>query len=126
MKRGFAALGMPLPREQFALRTDDQVAYGQLVAAGAGIGFVARTTWRTGRAWCRAAADAEDPAAALLAGGAPRDPRQPLVRRVYDFLAEARRLGIPHTALAEARVMRANSGMLKMPIATMEVTSPGP
>lgn len=39
--RGFAALGLPLTREQFALRTDDQVAYGRLVAAGAGIGFVA-------------------------------------------------------------------------------------
>jgi DNA-binding transcriptional LysR family regulator len=39
--RGFAALGLPLKREQFALRTDDQVAYGRLVAAAAGIGFVA-------------------------------------------------------------------------------------
>ena len=39
--RGFAALGLPLAREQFALRTDSQVAYGRLVAAGAGIGFVA-------------------------------------------------------------------------------------
>ena len=39
--RGFAALGLPVTREHFALRTDDQVAYGQLVAAGAGIGFVA-------------------------------------------------------------------------------------
>ena len=28
--------------------------------------------------------------------------------------------------LADARAMRANSGMLKMPIATIEVTSPGP
>jgi len=38
--RGFAAMGFPVAREQFALRTDDQVAYGRLVAAGAGIGFV--------------------------------------------------------------------------------------
>jgi DNA-binding transcriptional LysR family regulator len=42
--RGFAATGTPLAREHFALRTDDQVAYGRLVAAGAGIGFVARYT----------------------------------------------------------------------------------
>jgi DNA-binding transcriptional LysR family regulator len=41
---GFAAMGVPVTREQFALRTDDQVAYGRLVAAGAGIGFVARYT----------------------------------------------------------------------------------
>jgi DNA-binding transcriptional LysR family regulator len=40
MLRGFAALGFAVTREQFALRTDDQVAYGRLVAAGAGIGFV--------------------------------------------------------------------------------------
>lgn len=42
IERGFAALGLPLPRAAFALRTDDQVAYGRLVAAGAGVGFVAR------------------------------------------------------------------------------------
>lgn len=39
--RGFATMGMPVAREQFALRTDDHIAYGQLLAAGAGIGFVA-------------------------------------------------------------------------------------
>jgi DNA-binding transcriptional LysR family regulator len=41
IERGFAALGLPLPREAFVLRTDDQLAYGRLIAAGAGIGFVA-------------------------------------------------------------------------------------
>ena len=40
--RGFAAMGHPVTREQFAVRTDDQVTYGRLVAAGAGIGFIAR------------------------------------------------------------------------------------
>ena len=39
--RGFAAMGLPVAREQFALRTDDHIAYGQWLAAGAGIGFVA-------------------------------------------------------------------------------------
>ncbi len=38
--RGFASMGMPMRREAFAVRTDDQVAYVQLVAAGAGVGFV--------------------------------------------------------------------------------------
>ena len=41
IERGFKALGQALPRESFALRTDDQVAYGRLIAEGAGIGFVA-------------------------------------------------------------------------------------
>lgn len=40
LRRGFAAMGLAVPREAFALRTDDQVAYVQLVAAGAGIGFI--------------------------------------------------------------------------------------
>lgn len=39
--RGFAALGVPVQREQFALRTDDHNAYAQLLQAGAGIGFAA-------------------------------------------------------------------------------------
>ena len=42
IERGFARLGVPITRESFALRTDDQLAYGRLVAAGAGIGFVAQ------------------------------------------------------------------------------------
>jgi DNA-binding transcriptional LysR family regulator len=41
IERGFARMGLVLPREAFALRTDNQLAYGRLVAAGAGIGFVA-------------------------------------------------------------------------------------
>jgi DNA-binding transcriptional LysR family regulator len=41
MLRGFAALGLPIEREQFCIRTDDQVSYGRLLASGAGIGFVA-------------------------------------------------------------------------------------
>ena len=39
--RGFAALGHPVPPEQFAFRTDDLIAYWQAVRAGLGIGFVA-------------------------------------------------------------------------------------
>jgi DNA-binding transcriptional LysR family regulator len=41
MLQCFAAMGLPVTREQFALRTDDQVSYGRLLASGAGIGFVA-------------------------------------------------------------------------------------
>jgi DNA-binding transcriptional LysR family regulator len=89
MLRGFAALGMPLARERFALRTDDQVAYGRLVAAGAGIGFVAAYNiahWPGVRALlpmlkipplpCWLAVHREIRASRV-------------VRRVYDFLAEA-------------------------------------
>ena len=34
-------MGFVVARADFALRTDDQVAYGRLVAEGAGVGFVA-------------------------------------------------------------------------------------
>ena len=39
--RGFAAMGYPVGPEQFALRTDDLMAYWAAVRAGLGIGFVA-------------------------------------------------------------------------------------
>jgi DNA-binding transcriptional LysR family regulator len=75
IERGFARLGHPLVREQFVVRTDDQVAYGRLVAAGAGIGFVARYNIRH---W-----PGVKPLLPMLAipplpaGGAPRDPLEP-------------------------------------------------
>jgi DNA-binding transcriptional LysR family regulator len=87
--RGFARLGLPIAREQFALRTDDQIAYGRLVAAGAGIGFVAAYNLRH---W-----PGVKPLLPML-----KIPPLPcwlavhreirgsrIVRRVYDFLAEA-------------------------------------
>ena len=39
--QGFAKLGLVITREEFALRTDDHLAYGRLIASGAGIGFLA-------------------------------------------------------------------------------------
>ena len=87
--RGFAQLGVTMKREQFALRTDDQVAYGRLVAAGAGIGFAARYNIRH---W---------PGVVSILPGLPIPPLpcwlavhreirgSPIVRRVFDFLAEA-------------------------------------
>lgn len=86
--RGFAAQGMPLTTHDFALRTDAQIAYGQLVAAGAGIGLIAH--YHLGQ-W---------PGVVALLPQLPL-PRLPcwlavhreirgnrIVRRVYDFLAE--------------------------------------
>ncbi len=88
IERGFAQVGLPLPRENFVLRTDNQLAYGHLVAAGAGIGFVAAYNvrhWPGVRAVlpmlkipplpCWLAVHRE------IRGSA-------IVRRVYDFLAE--------------------------------------
>lgn len=87
--RGFAAMGFAVNPSSFCLRTDNQLAYGRLVAEGAGIGFVARSNLRH---WpgvrpvlpmlkipplpCWLAVHRE------IRGSA-------LVRRVYDYLAEA-------------------------------------
>lgn len=87
--RGFAALGTPLPRQAFAVRTDDQVVYGRLVAEGAGIGFVALYNvphWPGVRRVLPALKI--PPLPCWLA--VHREIRgNRVVRRVFDFLAEA-------------------------------------
>jgi DNA-binding transcriptional LysR family regulator len=37
--KGFAAVGVPVTREFFPVRTDDQIVFHQMMLAGAGIGF---------------------------------------------------------------------------------------
>ncbi len=88
IEREFARLGLVLPHEAFAVRTDNPLAYGRLVAADAGIGFVAAYNLRhwpgvvpllpilkTPPLPCWLAVHRE------ICGSA-------LVRRVVDFLAE--------------------------------------
>jgi DNA-binding transcriptional LysR family regulator len=86
--QGFAALGQTIVREQFTLRTDDQVAYGRLVASGAGIGFVAAYNlahWPGVRPLLPMLKI--PPLPCWLA--VHREIRgNPVIRRVYDFLAE--------------------------------------
>jgi DNA-binding transcriptional LysR family regulator len=84
--RGAARMGVALAPADFALRTDDQVAYGRLVAEGAGVGFVARYNLRH---WPGVVAVLPG----LVTGTFPcwlavhREIRSnPLVRTVYDFL----------------------------------------
>ncbi len=85
--RAAVRTGMALARSDFALRTDDQVVYGRLVAEGAGIGFVARYNLRH---WPGVVAVLPT----LAIGALPcwlvvhREIRaSPLVRTVFDFLA---------------------------------------
>lgn len=102
--RGFAAMGMPIGRRQFVLRTDDQVAYGRLVAAGAGIGFVAayNLPWLAGVVPLLPTLKIP-PLPCWLA--VHREIRgNPLVRRAFDLLAEA----IPRELAAAAGGHRRN------------------
>lgn len=103
--RGFAGMGLPIGRESFVLRTDDHLAYGRCVAAGAGVGFLAAYNLR----W--------------LPGVVPvlprlKIPRMPcwlavhreirgsaLVRRTFDFLSEA----IPRELAANEAALKTSS-----------------
>lgn len=87
--RGFAAMGYPLKREDFAVRTDDLNAYHAAVNAGLGIGFLARYVAR------------HHPDLVPLLPMLPIAPlplwlavhreirSNPRIRRVWDFLAGA-------------------------------------
>ncbi len=88
IERGFAHMGQPRARAQFAVRCDDQLAYGHLVAAGAGIGFVAAYNLRHWPGVQRVLPMlAIAPLPCWLA--VHREIRgNRLVRRVFDFLAE--------------------------------------
>jgi DNA-binding transcriptional LysR family regulator len=89
LRQGFARLAAPVEASAFALRTDNQLAYLQLVAAGGGIGFVADYCAR------------QFPGLRPVLAGLPIPPlpcwlavhrelrSSGVVRRVFDFLAEA-------------------------------------
>ena len=87
--RGFAALGLPLARGQFALRTDSQVAYGRLVAAGAGIGFVAAYNIAAWPGVRRLLPMLKIPPLPCWLAVHREIRANRVVRRVYDFLAAA-------------------------------------
>lgn len=85
--RGFAKRGLPIAREQFSIRTDDQVAYGRLVAAGAGIGFVARYNLRDLPGVVEVLPTLRIPALPCWLAVHREIRGSRVVRRVYDFLA---------------------------------------
>jgi DNA-binding transcriptional LysR family regulator len=87
--RGFAVMGLPLAREAFALRTDDQVAYSRLVAAGAGIGFVARYNLAAMPGVLPLLPALKIPPLPCWLAVHREIRGNPVVRRVFDYLASA-------------------------------------
>ena len=87
--RGFAALGVTLSRADFALRTDDQVAYTRLVAEGAGVGFVAGYVVRQCPGVVRVLPTLAIPSLPCWLAVHREIRSNPLVRTVYDDLAQA-------------------------------------
>ena len=99
IERGFARLGLVLPRQAFALRTDDQMAYGRLVAAGAGIGFVARYNIAHWPGVVPLLPMLQIPPLPCWLAVHREIRGSKVVRRVYDFLAEAIPRELARTAL---------------------------
>ena len=90
IRQGFEAMGFPVPREAFALRSDDLLVQWQAVRAGLGIGFLADYQARL------------DPAVRPVLAGQLQIPPLPMwlavhreirtsrhIRAVFDFLATA-------------------------------------
>jgi DNA-binding transcriptional LysR family regulator len=89
IQRGFASQGYALPREAFSLRTDNQLAYGRLVAAGAGIGFVATYCVRQWPGVRTLLPMLKVPSLPCWLAVHREIRGSARVRRVYDFLADA-------------------------------------
>ena len=87
--RGFAALGHPVGREQFAFRTDDLMAYWQAVRAGLGIGFVAHYMARTDPEVLPVLPQLAVPPLPIWLTVHREIRSCARIRAVYDFLAEA-------------------------------------
>ena len=103
--RGFARMGVALTPAHFVVRTDDQVANGQLVVAGAGIGFAADYWAALWPGLQRVLPELPIPALPCWLTVHRELRGNGVVKRVYDFLAEAipARVAAPPPAPAKAR-----------------------
>lgn len=98
--RGFQALGYPITREAFMLRTDDFIVQWQAVRAGLGIGFLADYMARTDPDVLPVLADALQIPALPMWLAVHREVRtNQRIRAVYDVLAEA----LPQALAAHVR-----------------------
>ena len=88
IERGLARIGVPLAHDPFSVRTDDQVAYGMLVAQGAGIGFVARYNARQWPGVVPVLSDLAIPPLPCWLAVHREIRSSKVVRRVYDFLGD--------------------------------------
>jgi DNA-binding transcriptional LysR family regulator len=89
MLRGFAAMGFPVTREHFALRTDDLIAAWEAVRAGLGVGFTADYVIRTDPAVQRVLPTLALPSLPVWLTVHREIRNSGRIRAVYDFLAHA-------------------------------------
>jgi DNA-binding transcriptional LysR family regulator len=89
MLRGFAAMGFPVTREHFALRTDDLIAAWEAVRAGLGVGFTADYVIRTDPAVHRILPMLALPSLPVWLTVHREIRNSGRIRAVYDFLAQS-------------------------------------
>lgn len=87
--RGFAAFGYPVPRETFAFRSDDLIAYWEAVRAGLGVGFLADYLARTDTELVALLPMLKIPPLPIWLTVHREIRTSPRIRAVYDFLAAA-------------------------------------
>ncbi len=87
--QGFAKAGIGLQREDFALRTDDLMAYNAAVRAGLGIGFIADYVARTDAALVQVLPQLKIPPLPMWLVVHREIRTSPRIRAVFDFLSEA-------------------------------------
>jgi len=85
----FGARGLPITRDSFALRTDDQIAYARLIQEGAGIGFVSLYNLRFLPGVVRVLPQLKVPSLTCWLVVHREIRSDPLIRSVYDFLGSA-------------------------------------
>ncbi len=87
--RGFAQMGIEITRDKFAVCTDDHLAYGQLIAAGMGIGFTSGYHMRHLDGVVSILPMLQIPPLPCWLAVHREIRGSVIVRRVYDFLAAA-------------------------------------
>lgn len=87
--KGFAAMGYPVTREHFALRTDDLIASWQAVRNGLGVGFMADYLIRTDSAVVPLLPMLKIPPLPMWLAVHREIRTSRRIRAVYDFLAQA-------------------------------------
>lgn len=87
--RGFQLAGLPVRREDFALRTDNHIVYGRLLATGAGVGFATHYNARQWPGLRLLLPEVEIPPLPCWLTVHREIHGNRVIRRVYDFLGEA-------------------------------------
>ncbi|MGE0351351.1 LysR family transcriptional regulator [Hydrogenophaga sp.] len=89
IRRGFAAMGYAVGREQFAVRTDDLNAYQAAVGAGLGVGFLPRYAARRNPDLVSLLPMLAIPPLPVWLAVHREIRSNPRIRQVWDFLAQA-------------------------------------